>query len=205
MPRTTPSTRYFMRGASRSPNRRESRQAIGRAPMVKMSRRMPPTPVAAPWYGSMNDGWLCDSILNAATQPSPMSITPAFSPGPCTTRGPLVGNFFRCTRLDLYEQCSDHITEKMPSSVWLGSRPRICWMRLNSSGVMPCCATTSAVICIEVDYRWRTAGAGRPPWTSELRAPLHPFAFARSFERIELRLLLGSEHRLLFLLERLLR
>jgi len=28
--------------------------------MVKMSRMMPPTPVAEPWYGSMNDGWLCD-------------------------------------------------------------------------------------------------------------------------------------------------
>ena len=25
------------------------RQAMGRAPMVKTSRRMPPTPVAAPW------------------------------------------------------------------------------------------------------------------------------------------------------------
>ena len=37
--------------------------------------------------------------------------------GPCTTRGPLVGNLRRCTRLDLYEQCSDHITEKIPSSV----------------------------------------------------------------------------------------
>ena len=77
-----------MRGASSSPKRSESSDAIGRAPMVKMSRRIPPTPVAAPWYGSMNDGWLCDSILNAATHPSPMSITPAFSPGPCTTRGP---------------------------------------------------------------------------------------------------------------------
>ena len=106
-----------MRGASSSPKRSESSEAIGRAPMVKMSRRMPPTPVAAPWYGSMNDGWLCDSILNAATQPSPMSITPAFSPGPCTTRGPVVGNLRRCTRDDLYEQCSDHITEKIPSSV----------------------------------------------------------------------------------------
>ena len=29
---------------------------MGRAPIVKMSRRMPPTPVAAPWNGSMNDG-----------------------------------------------------------------------------------------------------------------------------------------------------
>ena len=31
-----------------SPKRRESRIAMGRAPMVKMSRRMPPTPVVAP-------------------------------------------------------------------------------------------------------------------------------------------------------------
>src|SRR5215210_4202793 len=95
---------------ARRVQRGESRQAMGRAPMVKMSRRMPPTPVAAPWYGSMYDGWLCDSILNAATQPSPMSITPAFSPGPCTTCGPEVGKLSRCTRLDLYEQGSDHIT-----------------------------------------------------------------------------------------------
>ncbi len=28
----------------------------GRAPMVKMSRTMPPTPVAAPWKGSTADG-----------------------------------------------------------------------------------------------------------------------------------------------------
>ena len=32
--------------------------AIGRAPIEKMSRMMPPTPVAAPWYGSTADGWL---------------------------------------------------------------------------------------------------------------------------------------------------
>ena len=49
---------------------------------------MPPTPVAAPWYGSMNDGWLCDSILKTAASPSPMSTAPAFSPGPCSTCGP---------------------------------------------------------------------------------------------------------------------
>src|SRR6266550_8327539 len=34
------------------PNRSESSTAIGRAPIVKMSRRIPPTPVAAPWNGS---------------------------------------------------------------------------------------------------------------------------------------------------------
>src|ERR1041385_1954960 len=119
----------------------------------------------------MNDGWLCDSILNAATQPSPMSITPAFSPGPCTTRGPLVGNLRRCTRLDLYEQCSDHITEKMPSSVEFGARPRsgpsavsggarprICSMRWYSSGVRPWEAMTSALICMHDDCKVEGTG-----------------------------------------------
>ena len=41
---------------------------------MKMSRRMPPTPVAAPWYGSTALGWLCDSILNATASPSPIEI-----------------------------------------------------------------------------------------------------------------------------------
>ena len=49
-PRARPS------GPSIAPKRSEFSSAIGRAPIVKMSRRMPPTPVAAPWYGSMNDG-----------------------------------------------------------------------------------------------------------------------------------------------------
>jgi hypothetical protein len=35
--------------------------ATGRAPIEMMSRTMPPMPVAAPWNGSMKDGWLCDS------------------------------------------------------------------------------------------------------------------------------------------------
>ena len=52
-------------GSSSGPKRSESITAMGRAPMVKMSRRMPPTPVAAPWNGSMKLGWLCDSILKA--------------------------------------------------------------------------------------------------------------------------------------------
>ena len=53
-----------------------------------------------------------------------MSTAPAFSPGPWTTRGPFVGSVFRWSLLLLYEQCSDHITEKRPSSVRFGSRPR---------------------------------------------------------------------------------
>ena len=46
-----------------------------------------------------------------------MSMTPAFSPGPWITHGPLVGSVRRCTLEDLYEQCSFHMAEKMPSSV----------------------------------------------------------------------------------------
>ena len=76
---------------SGSPNRSPSRIAIGRAPIATMSRRIPPTPVAAPWNGSTADGWLCDSTLNATASPSPRSITPAFSPGPCSTRSPCGG------------------------------------------------------------------------------------------------------------------
>ena len=35
-------------GSSSGPKRSESITAMGRAPMVKISRKMPPTPVAAP-------------------------------------------------------------------------------------------------------------------------------------------------------------
>ena len=63
--------------------------------MVKMSRMMPPTPVAAPWNGSTALGWLCDSILKAMARPSPMSMMPAFSsPAPTRMLGDLVGKVF---------------------------------------------------------------------------------------------------------------
>src|ERR1700733_10258890 len=104
----------------------------------------------------MYEGWLCDSILNAHAHPSPTSMMPAFSPGPCTTepgplvRVPLVGSRFRCTRELLYEQCSDHITEKMPSSVRLGVRPIFCLIRAYSSAVMLCSFSSAGVICAGV-------------------------------------------------------
>src|SRR5271156_1448954 len=79
-----------------------------------------------------------------------MSTTPAFSPGPCTTSFPRVGRRFRCTLLDLYEQCSLHITLKMPSSVMFGSRPSIFLTRAYSSDVSPCSAAISAVALISV-------------------------------------------------------
>src|SRR5271154_6392105 len=150
MPRTTPSTRCFVTGFSGLPKRSALRLAIGRAPIVNTSRRIPPTPGAAPWYGSIKLGWLCDSILNTATRPSPISTTPAFSPGPCTTCVPRVGSRFKCTREDLYEQCSLHITLKIPSSVNEGSRPNIFCVRAYSSGERPCSAAICGVTLISV-------------------------------------------------------
>src|SRR5205807_3469281 len=75
-----------------------------------------------------------------------MSITPAFSPGPWITHGALVGSPRRWMREDLYEQCSFHIAEKIPSSVKLGTRPISLRMRSYSSGFRPWLATSSGVI-----------------------------------------------------------
>src|ERR1700744_2067276 len=94
----------------------------------------------------MELGWLWLSILNTTAWPPPISITPAFSPGPWITQGALVGSPRRWMREDLYEQCSFHIAEKMPSSVKLGSRPISLRMRSYSSGFSPWAATISGVI-----------------------------------------------------------
>ena len=88
--------------------------------------------------------WL--SILKTTHWPSPMSTTPAFSPGPWITCGPVVGSVRSHFFEDLYEQCSFHIAEKMPSSVSVGSRPIRSRMRWYSSGFSPCAATSSGVI-----------------------------------------------------------
>src|ERR1043166_6589487 len=98
----------------------------------------------------MKEGGLCDSIFDAAPQPSPTSTTPAFSPGGTITRSPVVGKRFKWIREDLYEQCSDHMTEKTPSSTRFGSRPSRSWMCLNSSGVRLCAVITSGVISFQV-------------------------------------------------------
>src|SRR5436305_12222575 len=75
-----------------------------------------------------------------------MSITPAFSPGPWITHGALVGSPLRWMREDLYEQCSFHIAEKMPSSVKLGTLPISFRMRSYSSGLRPWEATSSGAM-----------------------------------------------------------
>src|SRR3954452_10955509 len=74
-----------------------------------------------------------------------MSITPAFSPGPWITQGALVGSVRRWILEDLYEQCSFHIAEKMPSSVKLGVREISARMRSYSSGLRPWASTSAGV------------------------------------------------------------
>src|SRR5208282_5474816 len=91
-------------------------------------------------------GWLWLSILNTTASPSPMSMTPAFSPGPWITQGASVGSVRRWIFEDLYEQCSFHIAEKMPSSVKVGVRPISLTRRSYSSGLRPCWAINSGVI-----------------------------------------------------------
>src|ERR1700722_1417297 len=54
------------------------------------------------------------------------------------TCGPLVGSLRRWMRDDLYEQCSFHIAETMPSSVKVGVRPISATSRAYSSGFRPC-------------------------------------------------------------------
>src|SRR6266513_1639970 len=75
-----------------------------------------------------------------------MSITPAFSPGPWITQGAFVGSVRRWIREDLYEQCSFHMAEKMPSSVNVGARPMSDFRRAYSSGLRPWAATSAGVI-----------------------------------------------------------
>src|SRR5712675_616528 len=80
-------------------------------------------------------------------KPSPMSMIPAFSsPAPTRIFGDFVGNVLSRGRLFLYEQCSLHITEKMPSSVYDGSRPRMALSFSYSSGVRLCFWTNSGVM-----------------------------------------------------------
>src|SRR5580692_4319503 len=113
----------------------------------------------------MKLGWLWLSILNTTASPSPMSMTPAFSPGPWITQGALVGSVRRWIFEDLYEQCSFHIAEKTPSSVKLGSRPISLTMRSYSSGLRPCSAISSGVMAgsLEITAAFSSVMAGLIP------------------------------------------
>src|ERR1700748_2273942 len=82
-------------------------------------------------------------------------MTPAFSPGPWITQGALVGSPLKWMREDLYEQCSFHIAEKIPSSVKVGTRPISFRMRSYSSALSPWEATSSGVILGSLADIWR--------------------------------------------------
>src|SRR5580658_5897439 len=62
------------------------------------------------------------------------------------TQGALVGSVRKWIFEDLYEQCSFHIAEKMPSSVKVGARPISLTTRSYSSGFSPCSAISSGVM-----------------------------------------------------------
>jgi len=84
-----------------------------------------------------------------------MSMMPAFLPRPLHHTSLLrVGSRFRCTRDDLYEQCSLHITLKIPSSVSDGSRPSEALIRSYSSGVMPWSFMISGVMAEACVVAW---------------------------------------------------
>src|SRR4051812_27435685 len=94
-----------------------------------------------------------------------MSMTPAFSPGPWITQGALVGSVRRWILDDLYEQCSFHIAEKIPSSVNVGVRPISALMRSYSSGVSPWAAISAGVMrgVAAVTIGWFSYVAEHPP------------------------------------------
>src|SRR5262249_16513003 len=99
-----------------------------------------------------------------------MSITPAFSHGPWITQGALVGSRRRWIFEDLYEQCSFHMAEKMPSSVKVGARPIKVRMRSYSSDLSPWAATRAGVTLIR-----------SPPRSFACLAPAF-FVFAAGFD-----------------------
>src|SRR5688572_2554069 len=74
-----------------------------------------------------------------------MSIAPAFSPGPTSTRSPVEGRRPSRRRECLYAQCSDHMAPNMPSSTGFGGRPRAAMTSSYSGPVRP----------------WRSSAEGR--------------------------------------------
>src|SRR6476469_2868826 len=120
----------------------------------------------------MYDGWLCDSTLNVIAQPSPMSTTPAFSPLPASIEARISSvvvspKYLLCTLDDLYEQCSDHMTEYMASSASVGLRPRISRIRAYSSSLRPSsrygCGTSGVAAACSTESTWVVAVMPAPP------------------------------------------
>src|SRR6266852_3832062 len=111
----------------------------------------------------MNEGWLWLSILKTTASPSPISMIPAFSPGPQITRGPLVGRVRSQIFDDLYEQCSLHIAAMTPVSVRFGVRPRIAQARSNSARLRPSSPANSAVTLLPITSSAAIGSVARAP------------------------------------------
>src|SRR5262252_8441891 len=76
------------------------------------------------------------------------------------THGAFVGSMRKWIFEDLYEQCSFHIAEKIPSSVIDGSRPTRARTRWYSSAVRPCAAMRSGLIFARLAAFGRRLGFG---------------------------------------------
>src|SRR3989442_2511412 len=137
MPAVTPEIVRRTAGSAGGPKKRAFSTAVGRAPIAKTSRRIPPTPVAAPWNGSMADGWLWLSTLKTQRRPPPRSTAPAFSPGPTATDAPREGSVRKSFLECLYAQCSLHMAPNIAHSSALGSRPICSRTRAASYSVRP--------------------------------------------------------------------
>src|SRR5215212_8290530 len=104
-----------------------------------------------------------------------MSITPAFSPIPASSlpigvSGASSLNRRRCTLDDLYEQCSDHMTEYMASSDEVGRRPRISMILAYSSRFKPSAAHGWASPGLERAFATVSATRARLPADRRLRS-----------------------------------
>ena len=89
---------------------------------------IPPTPVAAPWYGSTADGWLWLSMRIGDGE----AVTDVDHAGALTRADEHPRRLGReppeIPREDLYEQCSDHITAYIASSSsWARGPARLRW------------------------------------------------------------------------------
>src|SRR5207253_11223883 len=114
-------------------------------PVPSGSRITPPSPVLAPPYGSIADGWLCVSTLKQTLYLSSKRTTPALSSKTLTHQSsaprrrriscvaPKMVSFSRlsmrrpsksiCPLSVLCEQCSDQVWASVSNSMSVGSRP----------------------------------------------------------------------------------
>ncbi len=82
----------------------------------------------------IGDGWAVTFKVESHNHPSYVEPYQGAATGVSWVSSP---NRRRCTFEDLYEQCSDHITEYMASSASVGRRPRISRIRAYSSSLRP--------------------------------------------------------------------